>query len=236
MFAHIDKVCNLSYSESLVCIFNFIIIWIYMDREQLRNLLVDLKTDSETLLLKLINEKRLTEDGIRHSLHAQSPKFVSVLSDVRPGMFLTKEGYISRNYIADEIIAMVCGVIDNKIEVLSVSGQEMLFGSPNLFVNTDGLSGLEATRLIVAEAERLGLNADAAVYCQNFTVPGLVKQGDAFLLSKDEIIDMIPRNRILTESDAPYNEKSDIKKTMASIQITEAEVFRNSSELLSRIR
>ncbi len=50
------------------------------------------------------------------------------------------------------------------------------------------------------------------------------------------IIDMIPRNRILTESDAPYNEKSDIKKTMASIQITEAEVFRNFSELLSRIR
>lgn len=152
--------------------------------------MVDLKTDSETLLLKLINEKRLTEDGIRHILHAQSPKFVPVLSDVRPGMFLTKEGYISRNYIADEIIAMVCGVIDNKIEVLSVNGKEMLFGSPNLFVNTDGLSGLEATRLIVAEAERLGLNADAAVYCQNFTVPGLVKQGDAFLLSKDEIIDI----------------------------------------------
>lgn len=50
------------------------------------------------------------------------------------------------------------------------------------------------------------------------------------------IIDMIPRNRILTESDAPYNEKSDIKKAMANIQITEAEIFRNFSELLSRVR
>ncbi len=161
-----------------------------MDKEGLKKLLTDLEVDGETLLLKLINEKGLTEDGIKRIMHAQSPRFVATLSDVRPGMFLTKEGYVSCNYIADEIIAMVCGVIDNKIEVLSVNGKEMLFGSPNLFVNTDGLSGLEATRLIVAEAERLGLNADAAVYCQNFTVPGLVKQGDAFLLSKDEIIDI----------------------------------------------
>ena len=161
-----------------------------MDKEGLKKLLADLNVDSEMLLLKLINEKGLTEDGIKRIMHAQSPKFVATLSDVRPGMFLTKEGYVSRNYIADEIIAMVIGVFGNKIEALSVIGKEMPFGSSELFVNTDGLSGLEATRLIVAEAERLGLNADAAVYCQNFTVPGLVKQGDAFLLTKEEIIDV----------------------------------------------
>lgn len=161
-----------------------------MKREELDKLLTDLSVDSETLLLKLINEKRLTEDGIRRIMHAQSPKFVTDLSDVRPGMFLTKEGYVSRNYIADEIIAMVLGVSDNKVEVLSVTGKEMPFGSPELFVDTKGLNGLEATRLIISEAERLGLKADAAVYCQNFTVPGLVKQGDAFLLSQEEIIDI----------------------------------------------
>lgn len=161
-----------------------------MDKEGLKKLLTDLDVDSETLLLKLINEKGLTEDGIKRIMHAQSPKFVATLSDVRPGMFLTKEGYVSRNYIADEIIAMVIGVFGNKIEALSVIGKEMPFGSSELFVDTEGLSGLEATRLIVAEAERLNLQADAAGYCQNFTVPGLVKPGDAFLLAKEEIIDV----------------------------------------------
>lgn len=161
-----------------------------MEKQRLQKLLTDLGVDSETLLLKLINEKGLTEDKIRSIMHAQTPKFVMSISDVRPGMFLTKEGYVSRNYIADEVIAMVIGVFSNKIEALSVSGTAMPFGSSELFVDTDGLSGLEATRLIVAEAERLNLQADAAMYCQNFSVPGLVKPGDAFLLSKEEIIDI----------------------------------------------
>lgn len=74
-------------------------------------------------------------------------------------------------------------------------------------------------------------------------IPEIISKGyyfsinEAMTLSKKghSIIDMIPRNRILTESDAPYNEKSDIIKAMANLQITEAEVFRNFSELLSRI-
>ena len=74
-------------------------------------------------------------------------------------------------------------------------------------------------------------------------IPEIISKGyyfsinEAMTLSKNgrSIIDMIPRNRILTESDAPYNEKSDIIKAMANLQITEAEVFRNFSELLSRI-
>lgn len=75
-------------------------------------------------------------------------------------------------------------------------------------------------------------------------IPEILSKGyyfsinESMTLSKKgrSIIDMIPRNRILTESDAPYNEKSDIKKAMTNIQITEAEIFRNFSELLSRIR
>ena len=74
-------------------------------------------------------------------------------------------------------------------------------------------------------------------------IPEIISKGyyfsinEAMTLSKKghSIIDVIPRNRILTESDAPYNEKSDIIKAMANLQITEAEVFRNFSELLSRI-
>ena len=161
-----------------------------MNKEQLQNLLTALGVNSETLLLKLINEKGLTEEKIRGIMKAKAPKYITNLSDVRPGMFLTKEGYVTRNYIADDVIALVFGVFKKKIEVISVEGKEMPFGSPELFVDTDGLSGLEATRLIAAEARRLNLRADAAVYCQNFTVPGLVEQGEAFLLSPEEIIDI----------------------------------------------
>lgn len=50
------------------------------------------------------------------------------------------------------------------------------------------------------------------------------------------IIGKIPPNRILTESDAPFNEKSDIKKALANIQMTEAEIYQNFSEMISRIR
>lgn len=75
-------------------------------------------------------------------------------------------------------------------------------------------------------------------------IPEILSKGYYFSINESmtlsnngrSIIDMIPRNRILTESDAPYNEKSDIKKAMANIQITEAEIFRNFSELLSRVR
>ena len=74
-------------------------------------------------------------------------------------------------------------------------------------------------------------------------IPDILSKGyyfsinESMTLSKKgrSIIDMIPRNRILTESDAPYNEKSDIKKAMTNIQITEAEVYRNFRELLSGI-
>lgn len=73
-------------------------------------------------------------------------------------------------------------------------------------------------------------------------IPEILSKGYYFSINESmtlsnngrSIIDMIPRNRILTESDAPYNEKSDIKKAMANIQITEAEIFRNFSELLSK--
>ena len=75
-------------------------------------------------------------------------------------------------------------------------------------------------------------------------IPEILSKGYYFSINESmtlsnngrSIIDMIPRNRILTESDAPYNEKSDIKKALANIQITEAEIFRNFSELLSRVR
>lgn len=49
------------------------------------------------------------------------------------------------------------------------------------------------------------------------------------------IIDIIPRDRILTETDAPYNEKCDIKRALSAMEITEQEVYGNFMRLLKGI-
>ena len=50
------------------------------------------------------------------------------------------------------------------------------------------------------------------------------------------IIEKIPRNRILTETDTPYNDKADIKKALFNMSISETEVHNNFCELIARIR
>lgn len=55
-------------------------------------------------------------------------------------------------------------------------------------------------------------------------------------LNGRNIIENIPRDRILTESDAPYNKKADIRKTLKNIQISEDEVKNNFIDLLEKIR
>lgn len=55
-------------------------------------------------------------------------------------------------------------------------------------------------------------------------------------LNGRNIIENIPRDRILTESDAPYNKKADIRKTLINIQISEDEVKNNFIDLLEKIR
>lgn len=75
-------------------------------------------------------------------------------------------------------------------------------------------------------------------------IPSIISKGyyfsinEAMTISNNGrvIIEKIPRNRILTESDAPYNNKSDIKKAQINMQITEIEVKNNFMELLSKIR
>ena len=75
-------------------------------------------------------------------------------------------------------------------------------------------------------------------------IPSIISRGyyfsinEAMTISKNgrAIIKEIPRNRILTESDAPYNNKTDIKEAQVYMQITENEIKNNYMELLSNIR
>lgn len=61
---------------------------------------------------------------------------------------------------------------------------------------------------------------------------------EAMTLSKNgqNIIKNIPKNRILTETDAPYNSKTDIKKVLLYLRMTEQEVKNNFMELVLKIK
>ena len=75
-------------------------------------------------------------------------------------------------------------------------------------------------------------------------IPFIISKGyyfsinEAMTISKNgrAIIKEIPRNRILTESDAPFNNKADIKDALINMHITENEVKENFVELLSKIK
>lgn len=71
-------------------------------------------------------------------------------------------------------------------------------------------------------------------------IPSILGKGyyfsvnEAMCLSQKgrKIIDGIPKERILTETDAPYNEKSDIKAVLSYLNLTEKEVYNNFRMLL----
>lgn len=153
----------------------------------MKSLLADLDIPADTLLLKIINATGLTQSSIQKVIEMQTPQLLHDEKDVRPGMFLTREGYVSRNYVADETVALVLGEGKGKVKAMYLEGKEMPFSTSNLSVDTVGHDGLDATRLIVATARTQKMHAEAAEFCQAFALPGLVKKGDAYLLSEEEV-------------------------------------------------
>lgn len=71
-------------------------------------------------------------------------------------------------------------------------------------------------------------------------IPTILEQGyyfsvnEAMCLSKNgrAIIEKIPQDRLLTETDAPYNENQDIKAVLSYLNLTEKEVYNNFRMLL----
>lgn len=71
-------------------------------------------------------------------------------------------------------------------------------------------------------------------------IPSILEKGyffsvnEAMCLSKNgqSIVNSIPKDRILTETDAPYNEKTDIKAVLSYLNLTEKEVYNNFRMLL----
>lgn len=75
-------------------------------------------------------------------------------------------------------------------------------------------------------------------------IPDILAQGyyfsvnEAMCLSKNgrAIIEKIPRERLLTETDAPYNEKTNIRTVLDYMKMSETDVLQNFRSLLNRIK
>lgn len=75
-------------------------------------------------------------------------------------------------------------------------------------------------------------------------IPDILAQGyyfsvnEAMCLSKNgrAIIEKIPRERLLTETDAPYNERTNIRAALDYMKMSEADVLKNFSGLLTRLK
>ena len=63
-----------------------------------------------------------------------------------------------------------------------------------------------------------------------------VNEAMAFSQNGSVIIEKVSKNRILTETDAPYNEKKDIAATLRQVGMNETLVMENFYSLLDKIR
>lgn len=75
-------------------------------------------------------------------------------------------------------------------------------------------------------------------------IPSILSEGyyfsvnEAMTVSKNgrAIVEKITKDRILTETDAPFNTKVDIRKALANMQMTEEEVRNNYLALIAKIK
>lgn len=75
-------------------------------------------------------------------------------------------------------------------------------------------------------------------------IPDILDRGyyfsvnEAMCRSKNgrSVIERIPRERILTETDAPYNDWSNIRKVLEFLHMSEADVYENFGKLLKSIK
>lgn len=75
-------------------------------------------------------------------------------------------------------------------------------------------------------------------------IPMILEKGYYFSINESmtqsangkKIISRIPKDRILTETDAPYNRRCSITNALANMEMTENEVYDNFRTLIQRIR
>lgn len=142
------------------------------------------------------------------------------------GLDFSKEGYATK-YDQIEVLHELLSVIRSKKKIVSVHSRK-------------------------AEKELLALLCEYEIENVVFhwysgpvdLIPDILAQGyyfsvnEAMCLSKNgrAIIDKIPRERLLTETDAPYNERTNIRAALDYMKMSETDVFQNFRSLLNRIK
>ncbi|MBS4772272.1 MAG: hypothetical protein KHX61_07205, partial [Proteobacteria bacterium] len=116
-----------------------------------------------------------------------SKKFVTP-KKIEPGMFYYADGLIFPELIKDNQVSAIVGCVDKNHGLALGLREAMLpWSSDWLCVDmSSGLSGKEATSLILKTAKERHKKAEAAEWCAEYAFDG-IKAGAGFMPSKEEL-------------------------------------------------
>ena len=134
-----------------------------------------------------------------------SKKFVTP-KKIAPGMFYYADGLIFPELIKDSQVSAIVGCVDrNHGLALGLRETVLPWSSDWLYVDmSSGLSGKEATSLILKTAKEKHKNAEAAEWCAEYAFDG-IKAGTGFLPNKEELKHIFGNRKKLRESFALLN-------------------------------
>ena len=134
-----------------------------------------------------------------------SKKFVTP-KKIEPGMFYYADGLIFPELIKDNQVSAIVGCVDrNHGLALGLREAVLPWSSDWLYVKMpSGLSGKEATSLILKAAKKVRKNAEAAEWCAEYTFDG-IEAGTGFMPSKEELKLIFGNRKKLRESFALLN-------------------------------
>ncbi len=145
------------------------------------------------------------EDGVGKVSLFPSKKFVTP-KKIAPGMFYYADGLIFPELMKDNQVSAVVGCVDrNHGLALGLRETVLPWSSDWLYVDmSSGLSGKEATSLILKTAKGLHEKAEAAEWCAEYAFDG-IKAGAGFMPSKEELKRIFGNRKKLRESFALLN-------------------------------
>ena len=145
------------------------------------------------------------EDGFGKVSLLPSKKFVTP-KKVEPGMFYYADSLIFPELIKDNQVSAVVGCVDKRCGLaLGLRETELPWSSDWLYVDmSSGLSGKEATSLILKTAKEKHENAEAAEWCAEYAFDG-IEAGTGFMPSKEELKRIFGNRKKLRQSFALLN-------------------------------
>ena len=145
------------------------------------------------------------EDGFGKVSLFPSKKFAAP-KKVVPGMFYYADGLIFPELIKDNQVSAIVGYVDKRRGLaLGLRETKLQWSSDWLYVDMSlGVSGKEATSLILKTAKEKQENAEAAEWCAEYAFDG-IKAGTGFLPSKEELVCIFVNETRLNKSFALLN-------------------------------